>query len=249
MGKLHVLVAHESREMTQEICEALDGEVGHIATVATGEEALSRILRDHPRVLVVDVALSGRAPFELCDDIREAGLRTRVVLVASVYNHTRYKRRPTSLYGADDYVEQHHIHDMLSAKVARFLSDSHHPSGPISHPQGTVAPEAAQRVREAADAMMTIRYDSVEEGRERAARLCELIVADMALYNGEALASIRTIEDAPDQLDEDLQEARRLFARLVPEEIRGDADWVGAQFAELLGRRPRRLFSPSGESA
>ncbi len=44
-----------------------------------------------------------------------------MVLVASVYNRTGYKRRPTSLYGADDYVEQHHIPDALVGKLERLI--------------------------------------------------------------------------------------------------------------------------------
>ena len=44
-----------------------------------------------------------------------------VVLVASVYRPTGYKRRPTRLYGADDYIEIHHLGDALSVKLRRLL--------------------------------------------------------------------------------------------------------------------------------
>lgn len=237
MNELQVLIAHDSEEMTAEIRDALDEHVDRMAEVADGREALSRLLREHPRVLVVDVALPGRAPFELCDDIAEAGLRTRVVLVASVYNHTRYKRRPTSLYGADDYVEQHHIHDMLAGKVVRLMSGER---GPGEVRPGEIDPDAAERVREAADAMLEIEFDDPAQGEQRAARLCELIVADMALYNGEIIESLTSLGDAPARLLDDLREARKVFARLVPREIRGGRDWVGEQFARLIERRPRQ---------
>jgi CheY-like chemotaxis protein len=237
---LQLLIAHDSEEMAAEIRAALAGHAERTRVVYDGQEALSRLLREHPRVLVVDVGLPRRAPFELCDDIAQAGLRTRVVLVASVYNHTRYKRRPTSLYGADDYVEQHHIHDMLPGKVVRLLSGER---GPGEVRPGEIDPEAARRVREAGDAMLTIRFADRHQGQARAARLCELIVADMALYNGEALEVMGSIEDAPARLLEDLQEARDIFARMVPAELRGERDWVGEQFVRLLARRPRALRS------
>jgi len=236
MTELQVLIAHDSEEMAAEIRDALSVHVERLCTVYDGQDALSRLLREHPRVLVVDVGLPRRAPFELCDDIAQAGLRTRVVLVASVYNRTRYKRRPTSLYGADDYVEQHHIHDMLAGKVVRLMSGERGPGDVVP---GEIEPAAAQRVREAADAMLTIEFDDVGQGRERAARLCELIVADMALYNGEALEAMSTLGDAPTRLLEDLQEARDIFTRMVPAEIRGERDWVGEQFARLFERRPQ----------
>lgn len=236
MTELQVLVAHDSEEMAAEIRDALAGHVERLRTVYDGQETLSRLLREHPRVLVVDVGIPLRAPFELCDDIAQAGLRTRVVLVASVYNRTRYKRRPTSLYGADDYVEQHHIHDMLAGKVVRLMSGER---GPGDVRPGEIDPAAASRVREAADAMLTIEFADAGQGQQRAARLCELIVADMVLYNGEALKVMDVLEDAPARLLEDLQEVRDIFARMVPAAIRGERDWVGDQFTRLFERRPR----------
>lgn len=236
MSDLQVLIAHDSEEMTAEIRDALNGHVKRLRTVNDGREALSRLLREHPRVLVVDVGLPRRAPFELCDDIAQAGLRTRVVLVASVYNRTRYKRRPTSLYGADDYVEQHHIHDMLAGKVVRLMAGER---GPGDVGPGEIDPAAAERVREAADAMLTIEFDDLDQGQRRAERLCELIVADMMLYNGKELLAMVTLGDAPQRLLEDLQEARAIFARMVPAEIRGERDWVGDRFARQFKRRPR----------
>lgn len=240
MADLQVLIAHDSEEMAAEIRSALSDHVQRLRTVPDGRQALSRLLWEHPRVLVVDVGLPERAPFELCDDIAQAGLRTRVVLVASVYNHTRYKRRPTSLYGADDYVEQHHIHDKLAGKVVRLMSGAR---GPGDVRPGEIDPAAAARVREAADAMLTIEFEDPSQGQRRAARLCELIVADMVLYNGEAIEAMSTLEEAPPQLLEDLQEARAIFDRMVPMEIRGARDWVGEQFARLFERQPRLLRS------
>jgi CheY-like chemotaxis protein len=244
MTELQVLVAHDSEEMAAEIRDALTDHVQRLCVVPDGQEALSRLLREHPRVLVVDVGIPRRTPFELCDDIAEAGLRTRVVLVASVYNRTRYKRRPTSLYGADDYVEQHHIHDMLAGKVVRLMSGER---GPGDVRPGEIDPAAADRVREAADAMLTIEFDDAGQGRQRAARLCELFVADMVLYNGEAIEAMSTLEDAPARLLEDLEEVRAIFARMVPAEIHGERDWVGDQFAQLLESRTRlRRASAAG---
>ena len=65
------------------------------------------------------------APFEIgsCERLRgKPSLSdTGIILIASVFQHTRYKRAPTSLYGADDYVEKHHIRDRLLEKITRLL--------------------------------------------------------------------------------------------------------------------------------
>lgn len=229
-----VLIAHESEALLREIQTALRGAELLLEVAVDGDEALRVLVRRHPAAMVVDVGISGRAAFELCDVIEEAGLRTRVLLVASVYNHTRYKRRPTSLYGADDYVEQHHIHDMLLPKVERLLGRSVEAPMP-----GVVDPVFVRRLQEAGDQMLTIHFSSPEEGRLRAQRLCELLVADMALYNGDELAAVVAGDESPERLSEDLEEVRRIFRQRVPLEVRGEQDWIGRAFASLLEMRRR----------
>jgi len=235
MSEPLVLVAHDSEALRGEIHAALYEASVRLADAHDGDQALHRLVRRPPAVLVVDVGISGRAAFELCDAIRDAGLGTRVLLVASVYNRTRYKRRPTSLYGADDYVEQHHIHDMLRPKVERLLGR------PVDVPAwgGEVDPAAAKRVQAAGDQMLSIRFSSPEEGRHRAQRLCELLVADMALYNGDELALVAAGGEAPARLLEDLDEVRRVFERLVPLEVRGAEDWIGRAYESLVRSRRR----------
>jgi len=55
---------------------------------------------------------------------------TKVVLVSAIYDKTRYKRAPSSLYGADDYIERHHIHDGLIPKLKKMLGIENSPSSP-----------------------------------------------------------------------------------------------------------------------
>lgn len=227
-----LLVAHDSAAMRAEIREALQGRPERLREAHTGEEALRLLLREHPRVLVVDVALPGREPFLLCDDIAQAGLRTRVILVASVYDHTRYKRRPTSLYGADDYVEQHHIPDMLPGKVEQLLGKDPGPWHPSS-----VDPALAERLRVAGQAMLTIRGGSSAEGLRQARRLSELLVADLALYSGDVLAHLHPDAPLPELLRKDLEEARAILAERVPPEILGQRDLVGEALRQFVLRR------------
>jgi DNA-binding NarL/FixJ family response regulator len=218
--------------MRAEIREALQGRPERLLEAQSGDEALRLILREHPRVLVVDVALPGREPFVLCDDITQAGLRTRVILVASVYDHTRYKRRPTSLYGADDYVEQHHIPDMLPGKVERLLGQEHRPWQPTP-----LDPVVAERLRHAGQALLTIRGGTSEEGLRQAIRLSELLVADLSLYTGDLMTHLGPDEPLPEALRQDLEEARVILAERVPGELLGQRDLVGEAFAQFVARR------------
>jgi len=192
-----------------------------------------------PVALVVDVALPRVAAYELCDDIKRLGLPTRVILIASVFSKTAYKRRPTSLYGADDYVEQHHIIDQLAPKLERALTmASGGQSSPIPHRRlSETAQHRALRIQEAGEARLTFRYADRKDGLERAHRLARLLVADVLLYCGDEVRQWRDTGAGgavPTQLADDLDEGRRLFALRVPEEIATERDFVGDALTELL---------------
>lgn len=242
MTVLDVLIAHESPELTLAIAQVL-GEVGlTLAEVRSGEEALTRLLREAPRVLVVDVAIPGLASFELCEAIQEAGLRTRVVLVASVYDRTRYKRRPTSLYGADDYVEQHHIPDLLPAKVATLLGLARPAAGVAA--TALLEPAAVEELRQAANAPLTITFATPGEGRDRARRLAELLLHDLLLYNGDVLPGLVPGVALPERLRADLAEAQRIYEERVPPEVRAGLPDLATVLGTLLQRRRAGRAAP-----
>src|SRR5258708_2527083 len=115
-----VLIAHES-ETIRESIRVLVPSAGYSArAVADGRQAVVA-LSDTPDVLVLDVAVSEVHAYQVLDEVRRLSPKTKVLLVASIYNRTGYKRRPTSLYGADDYIEQHHIPDLLLHKLEQLL--------------------------------------------------------------------------------------------------------------------------------
>ena len=132
-----VLVAHES-DTIRETVRRLVRDAGYeVEAAGDGESALALVKQHPPEVMVIDVALPRVLGYEVVDRVRRQGLPTRSILVASVYNRTGYKRRPTSLYGADDYIEQHHIPDQLLMKIAKLLPEESAPRiGPPDPTEG-----------------------------------------------------------------------------------------------------------------
>ena len=51
--------------------------------------------------------------------------------MASVYDSAAYKRGPSSLYGADDYIERHHVKEDLVGKIKSVLAGAHYTSAPV----------------------------------------------------------------------------------------------------------------------
>ncbi len=147
-----IVVAHES-EPIREVTRRLLAQAGWpVEAVADGRAARATLERSAPpRALVLDVALPGVHAYELVEEVRRRALDVRVVLIASIYNRTGYKRRPTSLYGADDYVEQHHIPDALVGKLARLVGPPPTPPPPATAhadtPEGRARPRAPSASR------------------------------------------------------------------------------------------------------
>ena len=224
-----VLIAHES-DTIRETVRRLVADAGYtVAAVADGEAALEAAARDKPDVMVLDVALPRVLGYEVVERVK--GLGTRTILVASVYNRTGYKRRPTSLYGADDYIEQHHIPDQLLMKIAKLLPKGGTPR--IGPPD----PNEGDQIRRAGEGRLKIKYATREEGEQRAQRLARLIVSDIALYNGDAFEEGLRRGDLAVRLKDDLDEGRLLFDLRVPEEIRKGRDFIAEALAEFARER------------
>jgi DNA-binding response OmpR family regulator len=120
-----VLVAMDGDAAVKIINDLLTENGFEIINAPDGRTALSLIEAERPAVAILDVGLPHIFGFEISEVIKnsEKLKNTIVILVASVYDKTRYKREPESLFGADDYIEKHHIRDSLITKVKRLLED------------------------------------------------------------------------------------------------------------------------------
>lgn len=223
-----VLVAYEPGEVRNELLKLVKGLGYATFESADGNEALRSLTERAPQLMVVDAGIGGRASFELCDFIKREKLHTKVILVASVYRKTRYKRRPTSLYGADDYVEQHHLHDLLPRKMAALLG------GSGRWDAGRFVDR--ELVRRFGDKRLELASAEGEQGLEAARRLAWIIVSDVALYNPDLLRVPEEQYTATTRID--LAEGRRLFAELVPDGLGEREDFVADALKRLRAGRP-----------
>jgi len=125
-AKLKVVIANESVPFCEAVQKVLSGEPFELFICNDGKEALETVQRIRPELLLLDVALPTMFGFEVCERVRQdpALAGVKIVLIASIYDKTRYKRSPNSLYGADDYIEKHHIPDSLIPMIYRLASGS-----------------------------------------------------------------------------------------------------------------------------
>ncbi len=130
-----VLVAHDSKVVADMIADVL-GKAGMSSEhAANGLEALKMATDLRPQAMVVDVGLTGIYGFDLCERLKgdPDTKDIKIVLLSSVYGLTAYKRSPVHLYGADDYIEKHHIPDELAPKIQRLISGAGNGGGTEPH--------------------------------------------------------------------------------------------------------------------
>lgn len=175
-----VVVGHEVPSAARSIAQVLRSAGYAPACVRSGELVLSACdpaMPSPPSAVVLDVAIPGVLAFEVIEQLRAhpATASVPVVLLASVFERTRYKRRPTNLYGADAYLELHHVPDRL----------------------GHLLDEVRSRKAPSADRLQTpmeralaagLRMRADPEDGDAARALARRLLSDVALYHGDELS-------------------------------------------------------------
>jgi DNA-binding response OmpR family regulator len=224
-----VVIGHESEDISRQTGEVLI-EAGFCPLRAKDGDETIRILESHrPPATVLDVALGKVLAFQVINYLRNrSDLKdTKVVLIASVYSKTAYKRKPQSLYGADDYVEQHHIPDKLTVKLINLLKLG----------EAEAVRDAA--VLKRADLIRVAEQREDLEGIKRVHTVARNIVADIALYSQPDIEKTVKTGDL-DTMAAVLQEGRRLLSEMVDVRYIRDADPIMDAFRSLIDGMRRR---------
>ena len=257
LAQLTIIVANESPDFCASVAHILQVEPFSVLCCHDGREAMALIEQRRPDVVLLDVALPGMYGFEICERIRNtpalSGVKT--ILIASIYDKTRYKREPQSLYGADDYIEKHHLPDSLATKIYRLVfgqkpidqdlesaasgeeekpTDLENIAAQELHDQ-ELAREELRRDEEA----KTSSRDSLhrEEAHDKARRLARIIVADIALYNQKKVEEGVKNGTYYELFKEELQDGRLYFQRRVPEQVREGTSYLEDAVEDFISQK------------
>ena len=234
-----VLVAHDSEMVRYMVSTVLNDSGFRVEMATNGIEALKKATELKPRGLILDVGLPGIYGFELCERLKGAPetKHIKIILLSSVYDKRRYKRTPASLYGADDYIEKHHIPDYLPLKMRKLIFPEQFPeAAPKAPPSPTEnLPEMSRPpAREfepsllSQDALSMVDLDfpapaplsasartpQANSFQETTAILPESISLDASIFQKEECDILRVDEKDP----EAVEKARR-FARIIVSDI------------------------------
>lgn len=233
-----VLVAHDSAVIRESICGVVAEAGFETDTAADGVEALKKAMENKPRAIVLDVGLPGIYGFELCERLKGSRETSdiKIILLSSVYDMRRYKRTPVSLYGADDYIEKHHIPDFLPAKLQKLIYPEQYESlsaTPPGHAPGELPatvkpperefqpallrPEQLARMEVAAPQPSPVQDEALKaatEVSESPAIMPESFSLDASIFQKEECDIPRV-----DELDPEAVEKARRFARIIVSDI------------------------------
>lgn len=198
--------------------------------VSTGElvvAACDPVMPERPAAVVLDVAIPGVLAFEAIAAIRafEDGDKIPIVLLASVYEKTRYKRRPNRLYGADAYLELHHVPDQLASLVDALI---HH-----QEPSTSRAQSPTDRAR---TAPLRADFDDDSQDHREARAVARRLLSDVALYHGDEIAAGVASNSPLEKVQEAIAVAREHFVEKTRSSSKIFDEMVDAFVDQLLHR-------------
>jgi predicted Zn finger-like uncharacterized protein len=255
-GRLSVLVAHESAEFCTAVQKVLAPEPFDVISCHDGKEALELTFRFRPDVVLLNVALPTLYGFQVCEALRgdERTNGVKIILLAAIYDKTKYKRSPQSLYGADDYIEQHHIPDSLAPMIYRLASGAKE----VESVNGTLETEkeidtsaASVTTKEAKD-QDNVREelkanqpaggrDLTDEDFKSARQLARSIVSDISLYREAELEEGVRTGNIDECLGIEIRDGRAIFESRLPEAASYPVDFFEEALSELISQKKREM--------
>lgn len=241
-----ILVAHSNPETLKTIVSLLSGHGYDIITAADGIDVMVKALKGHPFLSIVEVALPKIYGFEICKRLktREETKGMKFILLPSIYDKSKYRREPVSLYGADDYIEDHDLSTQLLEKIDR-LSEARggeekteKPSPPVAAPPEIMKPEFKGETTQKEPVPTSAASD---EKIEKAKRLARTIINDIYLYNSAKLDESVRNNSFYDVFAPELKEGKKLYDHRILPEVRLIADFYKEAIENFISSRKKAL--------
>jgi len=253
-----ILLAHSSASVVENIKNLLAGEGYTVVVSPDGIDAMVRALKELPAFGIIEVALPKIYGFEVCKKLksRPETKEMKLILVPSIYDKTKYRREPVSLYGADDYIEEHDLSVRLIEAINRIKSGV--PAEPEktemqSQPQPTApkTPEQRPAERPAETPIIEKPVSPVpgpaaadlknDESIEKARRLSRTIINDIYLYNSAKVDEAVRRGDFYAVFGAEVKEGFKLYENRIPQETRKKADFYREAIDNFLVAKKKSL--------
>lgn len=120
MGK-RILVVDDESNIVQMLETRLKAKGFEVISAATGEEALSRVKKDHPDLVILDVMMPPPNGFQVCRTLKDDSDLKKIPIILLTAKSTESDKFWGLEAGADAYVTKPYNADDLLTKVRTLL--------------------------------------------------------------------------------------------------------------------------------
>ena len=241
-----ILVAHSNPAITEKIEAMLTASGYKVITSADGIDAMVKGLKECPFLSIVEVVLPKIYGFEVCKRLksRPETKAMKFILLTSVYDKTKYRREPASLYGADEYIEDHNLSTELMEKV-NILSGTPPAEQPDTVPQDVKKPEPKQSVKPGPKIETIVKEQAetptADDKIERAKRLARTIINDIYLYNSAKVDESIRKNNFYAVFASEVREGLKLYDNRIMQEIRSKGDFYREAIDNFISAKKKTL--------
>lgn len=245
-----ILVAHSNPAVVGQMSSMLTRQGFKVTTSADGIDAMVKTLKEYPFLAVVEVVLPKIYGFEVCKRLksRPETKNMKFILITSPYDKTKYRREPASLYGADEYIEDHNIPAELIEKINRLIGGI-----PEEKAEKTIQPVVTKPEPQPAETVErpeqkiepVIKKEAVPEAKpadeniERAKRLSRTIINDIYLYNSAKVDEAIRNDSFYSVFASDLKEGKKLYENRILPDVRNKGDFFNEAIKNFIASKKK----------
>jgi len=255
-----VIVAHENPAIVERVNKLLTQKGYKVVAAYDGVEAMIKAVNELPFLAILDVALPRIYGFEVCKKLKERQetKEIKIILVSSIYDKTRYRREPNSLYGADDYIEEHQIEDHLADKIdaLRGLKEKEEvpekPKEPVperhqpkveapQRPPGIEVPPVREEAPIVKETIVKEKKEETDAAVEKARRLARTIVSDIHLYSPAKMENSIRNNNFYSEFAAEIKEGQKLYDGRVSQEVKNKGDFFREAIDNFIEKKKKSL--------
>ncbi len=253
-----LIVAHENPAIVERVNKLLTQKGYSVIVSYDGIDTMIKAVKELPFLAILDVALPKIYGFEVCKRLKERAetKAIKVILISSIYDKTRYRREPTSFHGADDYIEEHEIENLLMDKidVLRGVKPKEEiaekPKEPVvEKPKPKVempAPPKAEATLKAPAPQAApppkpeIKVEA-DEAVEKARRLARTIIADIYLYSSAKMEAAIKNNNFYTVFASEVKEGTKLYDGRISPEVRSKGNFFREAIDNFIENKKKVL--------
>jgi predicted Zn finger-like uncharacterized protein len=246
LDKEKILVALEDKGVAERIQKILAAERYKVTTALDGIEAMVKSLKELPFLSLLGVSLPKIQGFEVCKRLksRTETKDMKVILIASLYDKKRYHRDPDSFYGADGYLEDHQIEDMLITKIRDLKGVAREGPAGAGISADTISGENMRHIvtSTAEKRQVSEKKGDDEEKIEKARRLARTILSDIHLYSRSKVEEAIRKGTFREDFAPELREGTKLYQMRIPSEVRALGDFFNETVNKFIENKKRDIM-------